>query len=200
MTEASHDVFVDRRTAEQKMGELATQILFWYDEAGKGKSWRDIERDEKTSNQTMKRRRTNGVAMTLDGSLVVARSECSRKDQFCRVSGRHIVEQRILNAELAVSRSLRRKVIEEERRRKAIEDANDGAPCEKFSSREDFCWLLRLDETQLEDLPTEAARVYSEMFPEDERGIKRAFNAGNVFIRYKAEIERRANELDDFND
>ena len=199
MTQSSHDTFVDRRTAEQKAGELATQVLFWYDEEGKGKSWKNLQRNETTSDVTMRRRRTNGVAMTMSGLLAVARSVCSRKDQFSRSTGRLVVEQRILNAELAVNRSIRRKVVEEEKRRKAIEDANDGIPCEKFSPREDFCWLLRLDEIQLEDLPTEAARVYGEMFPGDELGFKRAFNAGSVYVRYKNEITRRANELDDFN-
>lgn len=193
MTEASHDTFIDRRTTEQQTGELATQILFWYDEEGKGKSWLNLEREEKTSNVMMKRRRTNGIAISMDGNLIVSRAVCSRKDQFCRGSGRNVVSQRILNAELAVSRSLRRKVIEEEKRRKAIKDANDSAP------REDYCWILRLDKVKLDDLPLEAARAYTEMFPDDERGIKRAFNAGGVYVRYKQEIERRVNELDDFN-
>ena len=183
MTEASYNTFVDRRTEAQRLGELATQVLFWYDEEGKGKSWRDLKRDEKTSSVTMKRRRTNGIAISMGCSLVVARSICSRKDQFCRDSGRHVVEQRILNAEVAVSRSFHRK-------------NNESADVQP---REDYCWILRLDEVKLEDLPTEAARAYTEMFPDDERAIKRAFTAGYVYVRYKKEIERLADELDMFN-
>ena len=74
---SNHSIFVDRRTAEQRTGELATQVLFWYDEAGKGNK---------------RRRRTNGVAMTTDGFLIVARAMCSRKDQFVKTHGRMVVE------------------------------------------------------------------------------------------------------------
>ena len=95
MTEASYDTFTDRRTDAQRVGELATQILFWYDEEGAGLSWLDVKRDQKTRNLKMKRRRTNGIAVTMEGTLVVARSICSRKDQFSASSGRHVVEQRI---------------------------------------------------------------------------------------------------------
>ena len=187
MTEASYDTFVDRRTEAQRTGELATQILFWYDEEGRGKSWLNLGRDEKTSSVTMKRRRTNGVAISMDGNLLVARATCSRKDQFCRSSGRHVVEERILNADLAIDRRQRQKTQYE-------------ADPESFDPpREDYAWIVHLNEVALEDLPEEAARAYAEMFPEDERGIKRAFNVGNVYVRYKKEIERRANELDLFN-
>lgn len=146
MTEASHDVFTDRRSAEQRSGELATQVLFWYDEEGKGRK---------------RRRRTNGMAITTDGALVVARATCSRKDQFRKAMGRLVVEKRILG------RAQR------------------------------HCWVLRLDDGV--DRAEAAAAAYREIFPEDEIGIKRAFNAGKIFISYQADIERRANELDEFN-
>jgi len=184
MTEASYDTFTDRRTDAQRVGELATQILFWYDEEGAGLSWLDVKRDQKTRNLKMKRRRTNGIAVTMEGTLVVARSICSRKDQFSASNGRHVVEQRILNAEIAETRSVRRKAIAE----------SEGA-----KPNEDYCWILRLDAVELDELPKEAARAYAEMFPEDDRGIKRAFNAGNVYVRYKTDLARRAAELDTFN-
>ena len=148
---SSHDVFVDRRTADQRSGELATQVLFWYDEEGKGRK---------------RRRRTNGLAITTEGQLVVARSTCSRKDQFTRSMGRLVVEKRILG------RAQR------------------------------HCWVLRTDATgggtPVVEIPEAAANAYREFFPEDEIGIKRAFNAGKIFSSYQADIERRANELDEF--
>ena len=145
MTEASHYVFVDRRTADQKTGELATPVLFWYDEEGKGRK---------------RRRRTNGVAVTTDGFLMVARATCSRKDQFVKTNGRLVVEKRILG------RAQR------------------------------HCWMLRLDgDGELSEI---AATSYRELFPEDEMGIKRAFNAGRVFANYQADIKKRADALDEF--
>lgn len=77
MTESSHNVFVDRRSEDEKRNGLATQILFWYDQ------------DKK------KRTRTNGIAVTIDGRIFVARSTCSRKDQFVRAMGRMKVSNRI---------------------------------------------------------------------------------------------------------
>jgi len=145
MTEASHDVFVDRRTADQKSGELATQVLFWYDEEGKGRK---------------RRRRTNGMAVTTGGELVISRATCSRKDQFIKAMGRLVVEKRILG------RAQR------------------------------HCWVLRLDDGA--DRAEAAAATYGELFPEDAIGIKRAFNAGKIFANYQTDIERRANELDEF--
>ena len=152
MTEASHNVFVDRRTSEQINRGLATQVLFWYDEEGKKKK---------------RRRRTNGVAITTDGLLVVARATCSRKDQFVKAMGRLVVEKRILG-----------------RAKK-------------------HCWALTVDpawedKPMWDEFPSMAAAVYTELFPDDETGIKRAFNAGKIFVAYRADIERRANELDEF--
>lgn len=143
MTEASHNVFVDRRTAEQQAAELATQVLFWYDEEGKGRK---------------RRRRTNGIAITTDGSLVVSRATCSRKDAFVKAKGRLVVESRILG------RAQR------------------------------HCWVLSVDGLT----PEAVADSYREMFPNDEIGIKRAFNVGKIFAAYRAEMNRRANELDQF--
>jgi len=146
MTEASHNVFIDRRTPDQQAGELATQILFWYDEEGRGRK---------------ARRRTNGMGVATDGSLIVSRATCSRKDQFVKANGRLVVEKRILG------RAQR------------------------------HCWVLTVDQSG--EFPEAAAAAYAEQFPDDERGIKRAFNAGKIFAAYKADIERRANELDEFN-
>ena len=143
--ESSHSVFVDRRTADQRVGELATPVLFWYDEEGKGRK---------------RRRRTNGIAVTTDGFLMVAQATCSRKDQFVKANGRLVVEKRILG------RAQR------------------------------HCWKLRLDgEGERSEI---AAASYREQFPEDEIGIKRAYNAGRVFTRYQADIQRRADEIDEF--
>lgn len=75
MTEVNK--FVDRRSDEEKSNGLATQVLFWYDKDSK------------------KRTRTNGVAVTAEGHLLVARSTCSRKDQFVRAMGRMKVRNRI---------------------------------------------------------------------------------------------------------
>jgi len=148
MTEASHeDVFVDRRTADQRAGELATPVLFWYDEEGKGRK---------------RRRRTNGVAMTTDGVLMVARTICSRKDQFVKANGRLVVEKRILG------RAKR------------------------------HCWMLHLDSVgDCMEYCEAAATAYREMFPENEIGIKRAYNAGRVFANYQADIKKRADALDE---
>ena len=77
MTESNHNVFVDRRTEDEKRNGLATQVLFWYDQ------------DKK------KRMRTNGLAVTVDGDILVARSTCSRKDQFVKAMGRMKVSNRI---------------------------------------------------------------------------------------------------------
>ncbi|MEE8113320.1 MAG: hypothetical protein V3T23_03090, partial [Nitrososphaerales archaeon] len=63
------------------------------------------------------------------------------------------------------------------------------------------CWLLTASGglANPETMPEVAAAAYAESFPDDERGTKRAFNVGKIFANYKADIERRANELDDFN-
>lgn len=96
MTEASSNTFIDRRTQDQMTGELATQILFWYSEEGKGISWRDLKPDQSTTGTKMKRRQVNGIAITTEGTLVVAHATCSRKDQFVKSEGRMKVENRIL--------------------------------------------------------------------------------------------------------
>ena len=161
MTEASYNKFTDRRNAEQRVGELATQILLWYDEEGRGKSWSTLEMGKPFRRNAMKRRRTNGLAITTSGELLVSRATCSRQDQFSKAQGRLVVEKRI---------------------------------CYRAKSH---LWVLRLDEG---DFPEAAAAAYAEVFPEDEIGVKRAYNAGKVFTSYKADIERRANELDGFDE
>jgi hypothetical protein len=143
MTESSHDVFVDRRTDDQREAGLATHILFWYDH------------DKKH------RRRVNGVAVTTDGYLLVARATCSKKDQFVKSHGRFIIERRM------------------------------------SGRAKKHHWML-LPLTTSDELMSEAcADVYRNEFPADEMGIKRAFNAGRVFARYQADLDRRANEIDE---
>ena len=142
MTEASSNVFTDRRSVDQVSGELATQVLFWYDEEGK---------------KSRRRKRTNGMAMATDGTLVVSRAVCSRKDQFMKANGRMVVEKRILGR------------------------------------AQKHCWVLTLNPG---DTAEQAAAAYADKFPEDAMGIKRAFNAGKIYAAYKADIERRANELE----
>ena len=161
MAKSSHDTFTDRRTGEQRVGELATSILFWYDEEGRGKSWSTLEVNKPLRRNAMKRRRTNGLAITTSGELLVSRATCSREDQFSKVQGRLVVEKRI---------------------------------CYRAKSH---LWVLRLDEG---DFPEAAAAAYAEFFPGDEIGVKRAYNAGKVFTYYKEDIERRANELDGFDE
>lgn len=151
MTQSSQDTFVDRRTDEQRDEGLATQILFWYDQ------------DKK------KRRRINGMAVTTEGHLVVARATCSKKDQFVKVHGRMIVAKRL------------------------------------FGRAKNHCSVLVIpgaDGVMSNDKMAEmAARAYEEMFPKDDKGHKRAYNAGKIFTNYRAEINRRANELlDGFDD
>lgn len=155
MTEASHNIFVDRRTPEQQMAELATQVLFWYDDPHNGRM-RKSKHDRNPGREG--RTRTNGMAITMDGSLIIARSSCYFKDQFCKATGRKKVEMQLLG-------------------------------------RAQACAVLRLDKDQ--EFPEAAAAAYDEMFPGDECGIKRAFNAGKIFAAYRAEIERRAGEMDD---
>ncbi len=142
MTESSHNVFTDRRTEDEKRNGLATQVLFWYDQ------------DKK------KRTRTNGIAVTMEGDLIVARSTCSRKDQFVRAMGRMKVSNRI------------------------------------FGRAQKHCWMIRGDLTA-SNLPEAFAKVYAELFPNDDMGVKRAYNIGKVFSRYRTEIVNRAQaELD----
>jgi len=128
MTETSN-VFVDRRTEEERKNGFATQVLFWYDTDSK------------------KRNRTNGIAVTVDGKLVVARSTCSRKDQFVRSLGRMKVNSRL------------------------------------FGRAQKHCWVL--DVVAGDDVPTNVANAYAAQFPNDEMGVKRAFNIGKVYSRAK---------------
>ena len=159
MTNSSHDHFDDKRTPLQQAGELATSVLWWYNEEGKGMSWRNLAKGVSTKNVKMKRRRTCGVAITTAGQLIYAESVCSRKDQFIKAKGRFIVESRILGR------------------------------------AQQHCWILTLDDGD----PAEAAVASYRMYvPEDEVGAKRAYNAGRIFDHYKAEIHRRASEVDEF--
>lgn len=155
MTESSRNIFVDRRTQDQQIAELATQILFWYDDPHQGKI-RPSRRDRNRARNG--RVRTNGMAITTDGLLIVARSSCYFMDQFCKKTGRKKVEYQILG-------------------------------------RAKSCAVLSLDRNK--DFPEAAAEAYSDYFPGDETGTKRAFNAGKIFAAYRAEIERRASEMED---
>lgn len=159
MTQSNYDTFVDRRTEEECAAGLATPILFWYDEDKKGRA------------------RTNGVAMTIDGHLMMARSTCSKKDQFVKSLGRMIVTQRILGCDVALQRR-----------------PNKGS--------RHSCKLFVPGVTQypdggdsLNDIRTLVAQVYEEQFPDDEIGRKRAYNVANIYMRYQQEIKRRADEL-----
>lgn len=147
MTDSTHKVFVDYRSQEQINAGLATPILTWYDEEGRGKK---------------RRRRTNGIAMTMEGMLVCADAVCSRKDQFIKAHGRMVVEQRILG------------------------------------QAQDHYMMIGLEPAEDEDFAKEAAAAYREFFPDNEAGAKRAYNAGKMFMAYREEIERRANERDEF--
>ena len=54
---------------------------------------------------------------------------------------------------------------------------------------------LNLEE---EDQAKATADAYREEFPDNEAGAKRAYNAGKMFVAYREEIKRRADELDEF--
>jgi len=157
MTEASHNVFVDRRTTQQQAAELATQVLYWYDDPHQGKM--RVSKNDKNKSRNG-RVRTNALAITTDGSLVVARVSCFIKDNFSKKLGRMKVEAKILG-------------------------------------RSQDSTLVTVDSNL--PLPEACAAAFAEVFPGDEMGSKRAYNVGKIFAAYKADIERRANELDDFN-
>lgn len=162
MTESSHDTFVDRRTPQQKNSELATQILFWYDNPHPG--MRKSKYDKNGSRDGYVR--TNAIAITTDGKLLVARSTCFIRDQFIKKLGRQKAEFQLLG-------------------------------------RGGTCVILQLDEGV--ELSEAASAAYTQMFPDEpaedgkSQGAKRAFNVGRIFEHYKIDIQRRANELDDFN-
>ena len=141
MTEASRNEFIDRRRDEETNSGLATQVLYWYDQ------------------DKRKRKRTNGIAITMDGSLIVARTTCSRKDQFVRAGGRMKVSSRI------------------------------------FGRAKKHCWLLVTNTEGVSDLPAMFAKTYLDAFPGDGIGSKRAYNIGKVFVRYRMEIARRAEDM-----
>lgn len=145
MTQSSQDTFVDRRTDEQRDEGLATHILFWYDQ------------DKK------KRRRINGMAVTTEGYLVVARATCSKKDQFIKAHGRMIVTKRLFGRAKNHCVAL------------IIHGADGARPNDQMAEM--------------------AARAYQAMFPKDDKGHKRAFNAGKIFTNYRADLDARANEL-----
>lgn len=139
-------VFVDRRTAEETTAGLATPILFWYDKDKKG------------------RIRTNCTAVTTDGFLMVARSTCSKKDQFVKAQGRLVASRRLLG------------------------------------NAQTHCWKIKIFGTlsrvlSHDQLPEMAARAYEGQFPGDQMGHKRAYNAGNVFKRYRQHLDILASDI-----
>jgi hypothetical protein len=144
MTQSDHKVFVDRRTEEEQNSSLATQVLYWYDLEGTGRK---------------RRRRTNGMAVTTDGQLVVARATCSRKDQFEKKMGRLVVSKRI---------------------------------CGRAQRH---CWVLGVDPAL--DAPEGMAAAYRALFPADETGIKRAYNAGKIFATYREYMDDLARSMMD---
>jgi len=122
--------FVDRRSQEEKDSGLATPILFWY----------DLDCDD--------RRRVNGIAITVEGLVVVAEAICSRKDQFIKAKGRMIVSKRLMG--------------------RAKKHCQTIMPCV----------------TDVENMATACAQVYSTLYRlYDEKGAKRAYNAGLIFSR-----------------
>lgn len=133
MTEASTQ-FVDRRTDAEKAAGLLTQTLYWYDADAKG------------------RRRTNAMAITQDGLLLVSRATCSKKDNFEKRKGRNMAGGRLLNFERLMARG------------------------------DDTVKAIKLDGGP--NQPEEAARLYLLLFPGDERGSKRAYNAGKIWVNY----------------
>lgn len=154
MTEASHDKFVDRRTPDQQAAELATQILFWYDE-------------EFCEMRGINRRRINGIAVTEDGFLLVARATCSEKDQFVKAKGRMIVARRMFgNAKEHNWRLVPYYAAD-----------NDSGALASGGPNANFDYS-RMAEA--------CANVYRDVFPNDEVGVKRAFNAGKVYAGWLA--------------
>ena len=58
--------------------------------------------------------------------------------------------------------------------------------------------LVDIDPARFADadaMATACAAAYADEFPGDEKGHKRAYNAGKVFANYHSEINRRADEL-----
>jgi hypothetical protein len=160
MTEVNvRDGFVDRRKMEDKNAELATPVLYWYDEEGKGNK---------------RRRRTNGVAVTTDGMLVVGRATCSRKDQFEKSKGRLVVSSRIYG------RAKKHCLVAI-----PILVSNDGTTRTPFA-HQNF---------DVDKMAEACASVYREAFADDDLGAKRAYNAGRIFSHYQADIHARAEAM-----
>jgi len=133
--------FVDRRTDEEKKMGLATPIRYWY----------DLDRK--------KRKRTNGVAVTLTGEVVVARSTCSRTDQFSRRHGRMVVAGRIQGRQKAARINRERGIR--------------------------HCWVLAI----------RTVGEYRELFPGNETGAGRTYNAIKIYEEYLAASEHQAQRI-----
>jgi hypothetical protein len=138
MTESNYNSFVDRRNDQELLHGLATPILYWYD------------KDKK------KRTRTNGITINMAGEMIIARSSCSKDDQFNRSTGRLKTSSRILG------------------------------------QARKHCWVLQ---TNISMTPEDFANAYLELFPNDDKGCRRAYNVGKIFSRYKEEIQRREKDL-----
>lgn len=60
------------------------------------------------------------------------------------------------------------------------------------------CYVLTLDDKL--EAPVAAVAAFRALFPDNAIGIKRAYNAGRVFARYRQDISQRADEMmDDTN-
>lgn len=160
MTGASHDKFVDRRTPAESSAGLATQILFWYDKDRPGRKGRT---------------RTNAIAISQEGYLLVGRAVCSRKDNHTKAEGRKIAAERLLGHDVASQRR------------------PEQPP--RFSSKIIFAPANGLAPSDSERIPELVAAAYTEVFPDDEMGQKRAYNIGKVFMRYRADLEQRVQDL-----
>lgn len=160
MTGASHDKFVDRRTPAESSAGLATQILFWYDKDRPGRRGRT---------------RTNAIAISQEGFLLIGRAVCSRKDNHTKASGRMIAAERLLGHDVAAQR--RPEQLSRHSSKLTIAPGNV-AP------------------SNLATLPDLAAEAYREEFPGDDMGCKRAYNIGKVFMRYLADLDQRIQNME----
>ena len=161
MTGASHDTFVDRRTPSESSAGLATQILYWYDKDRAGRKGRT---------------RTNAIAISQEGFLLVGRAVCSRKDNHTKSEGRKIAAERLLGHDVAAQRR------------------PENTP--RFSSKLSIA-PGNLAPSKLATLPELVAAAYKEEFPLDEMGCKRAYNVGKVFMRYLTDLDKRIQNMEE---
>lgn len=93
MTEANQRAFLDRRTDDQIKAELATPVLFWYDNPRPGTKMSKTRGYNASRNGRV---RTNALAITMDGKLIVSNVTCYVDDRFVKSIGRMKAEQQLL--------------------------------------------------------------------------------------------------------